>query len=350
MENKKARKSSLDIIKILATFVIIFHHYQQVLNVEYRTGINFYGEQFNFGYFVELFFILSGFFMYRYINKIRNGISFADFFKKRYLRLIPVLIFGTILYQAIAYVYFRITGSLWGGHGFSLWSTVITCFGVQDGWVFTNPMINNPVWYISVLILCYIFFYLTTWLATKFNTNEYCLYITMILIGIGIHTYKINLPFFNFDAARGYYSFFTGIICANIFYNLKEKKNYIVVSFFAVIIISNLYIIAPNFVNGGSNWILTFILFPALVYLFFRIKKIPGDKIIIALSEISYCTYVIHLPFIICISILQIVKPELIPSFNSKTLMILFSLICFLFGCIYRRNGTRYRSKRNACR
>lgn len=38
----------------------MFHHYQQVFNLHFN-GINFYDGAFNIGYFVELFFIISGF-------------------------------------------------------------------------------------------------------------------------------------------------------------------------------------------------------------------------------------------------------------------------------------------------
>lgn len=40
MENK--RNYALDFFKIVATILIVFHHYQQVLNIEFES-INFYG-------------------------------------------------------------------------------------------------------------------------------------------------------------------------------------------------------------------------------------------------------------------------------------------------------------------
>ena len=39
---KKERNYSLDFLKIIATILIVFHHYQQILNVEFR-GVNFFG-------------------------------------------------------------------------------------------------------------------------------------------------------------------------------------------------------------------------------------------------------------------------------------------------------------------
>lgn len=80
----KQREYSLDFIKILATVFIVFHYYQQVIGVYFDKGINFYNGKFYFGYMVELFFVLSGYFMYSYIEKIQKGVTFRKFFLKRF--------------------------------------------------------------------------------------------------------------------------------------------------------------------------------------------------------------------------------------------------------------------------
>ena len=54
------RINGFDYIKIVAASLIVLHHYQQVFNCNF-TGINFYNGRFNFGYLVELFFIISGY-------------------------------------------------------------------------------------------------------------------------------------------------------------------------------------------------------------------------------------------------------------------------------------------------
>lgn len=65
----KSRNIVLDTLKILATSFIVCHHYQQILEIKFSKFNFFYGK-FYFGWFVELFFVLSGFFMYKYIEKI----------------------------------------------------------------------------------------------------------------------------------------------------------------------------------------------------------------------------------------------------------------------------------------
>lgn len=39
----KDREYSFDFIKVIATFCIFFHHYQQVTGVYFENGLNFWG-------------------------------------------------------------------------------------------------------------------------------------------------------------------------------------------------------------------------------------------------------------------------------------------------------------------
>lgn len=154
----KQREYSLDFIKILATVFIVFHHYQQVIGVYFDKGINFYNGKFYFGYMVELFFVLSGYFMYSYIEKIQKGVTFRKFFLKRFLRLFPLMMLGAISYEVFLAIYQNMYQSSWFDIQTTLWGTIIASLGIQDGWALPNPCVNNPTWYISVLLLCYIIF------------------------------------------------------------------------------------------------------------------------------------------------------------------------------------------------
>lgn len=159
------REYSLDLIRIIATILIVFHHYQQVTGAVFDS-INFWNGKFYFGYMVELFFILSGYFMYKYIAKIKKGESFSGFYKKRFLRLFPLMLFGAIMYEIFIIIYQRVYNELWFGIHPTLWGTIIASLGIQEGWGFLNPCVNNPTWYISVLLLCYIIFYMSVVIST----------------------------------------------------------------------------------------------------------------------------------------------------------------------------------------
>ena len=91
---EKKRNYSLDFFKIIATILIVFHHYQQILSIEFGE-INFYGGKFYFGYLVEFFFLISGFLMFNYIERIKEGLTlvmkFYYIFIPKYLETIFII-------------------------------------------------------------------------------------------------------------------------------------------------------------------------------------------------------------------------------------------------------------------
>ena len=96
------RQYSIDFLKIVATILIVFHHYQQIFIEQTGTWygkVLFYNGSFYFGYVVEFFFIVSGFFMYRYIQRIQEGLTFKNFILKRTSRLIPLMAVAAVVYE-----------------------------------------------------------------------------------------------------------------------------------------------------------------------------------------------------------------------------------------------------------
>ena len=218
------RKYSLDVLRIIATILIVFHHYGQVTGLYLEGHINYWNGRFYFGYVVEFFFLLSGYFMYRYIGKITNGLTFKKFFLPRALRLLPLVFISGVTYEVLLGVYQKICGGDWFGVSITVWGVIINALGVQDGWVFANPMVNNPTWYISVLLLCYIVFYLLTYLGKRWQIPHTYLFVFMVLLGCGAQTYGLNLPFLNGSSCRGYYAFFFGVLLAEWLEKLNAAK------------------------------------------------------------------------------------------------------------------------------
>ena len=70
-----------------------------------------------------------------------------------------MLLIGAVLYEFFLVTYHRIYTSSWMDITASFWGIIIDALGIQDGLVLSNPCVNNPTWYISVLLLCYIIFY-----------------------------------------------------------------------------------------------------------------------------------------------------------------------------------------------
>lgn len=331
---QKYRSYELDFIKIIATCIIIFHHYQQLYGSYFSGLINFYNGNFYWGYIVELFFIVSGFFMYKYIKDIKdNKISFKDFFLRRYLRLLPMLFFGAILYEIIIYCYIYIYKGSWFGNTPSLWGLLIDGLGIQHGWGFADLSVNYPTWYCSVLLLMYIYFYAAVKLAKKYNISEYVIFIFLILIGCSIPLYKINYPFLNESMYRGLYSFFTGIIIAKVLDKREISLKGTVLSLFVVVTFIYGYIKQNNLFSANINYLLSFVLYPSIIVFLNNkyIKKIFSNKIISFLSDSSFCVFIIHNPlYPLLHMIINVFNINV--DFNNILYMFLYLLLCWIIG------------------
>ena len=203
MENdlSKIRYHNLDALKFFAIIIICFHHYQQSTGVKFNE-INFYFGRFYFGYLVELFFILSGF-VIGLGSKNNPSISFKSFLGKRIIRLYPMCILSTLLVLVISimrkvFLHDKINFGLW------YWFCAFLNLRVKV------ILPNNPLWYISVLILCYIIYYCILFFSKKYNINENYFFLLVILLGIIIKNKNIQLSLFDSQCARGYICFFGG--------------------------------------------------------------------------------------------------------------------------------------------
>lgn len=142
---KTQREHGLDFVKVIATLLIVLHHYWQVQNVHIDNFVNFYGGKFYFGYIVELFFVLSGFFMLGSIKRINDGQSFRDFFVKKYMRFQPLVMISVVAFAIVTKIFEALTQMPWGDFQVSLWGIISASLAIQEGWGIPNPSLNNPL-------------------------------------------------------------------------------------------------------------------------------------------------------------------------------------------------------------
>ena len=219
----KKREYSLDVLKIVTTMLVLLMHYQQVFQDIPGRHIYFFNGSRTFVLFVvETFFVLSGFMMHPYEKRIREGLSFRRFFLRRYLRFFPLMAMSAIVYAILSwglfYDHFCLTGELRGLFVMeepSVWGLLVTMLGLQAGWGPANPGINNPLWYISALLGCYLVFFVIVRVSRRLKISPCYFYVGMTLLGISLYRQSYeNLPFLTADMARGYYSFFPGLLLA----------------------------------------------------------------------------------------------------------------------------------------
>ena len=100
---KRERIYSLDVLKILGTVIVVFHHYKQYMEVKFPNGVNYFLGQFFFGYVVELFFLLSGFFAWHYVKKNPGWPFFSAIFWKNMAPFCAVFGIGSICLRLAAH-------------------------------------------------------------------------------------------------------------------------------------------------------------------------------------------------------------------------------------------------------
>lgn len=341
---RNERKYSLDVLRIIATGLIVVHHYQQITGAYFEGHINFFNGRFYFGYVVEFFFLLSGYFIWRYVEKIGNGMSFPQFFVPRALRLLPLVLISSVAEQVFLGIYKAVCA---GGTGFdnvaiSVWGVILNALGLQSGGVFNGYMINNPTWYISVLLLCYAVFYLLTYLSKRWQTPHAYLFVFMVLLGCGVQTYGINLPFLNGSSCRGYYAFFFGALLAEGLEWLctaKRSQNiYIYIfwgSLMSVAILSCLMVYKWEWVAGGINYLMTFVFYPALIILFSSrpLAKLFDHNCIGTLGKITYDTYIWHCPNFLLLYIIPALTGRSWSLLTVKA-MLLYTVFSFVVGAV----------------
>lgn len=271
--------------------------------------------------------------MFNYIQKIKQGLNFEKFFINRIKRFIPLITIAAISFEVLLYVYLKVFGDYFYNLKPDFFGLIISILGVQAGWAFENPMINNPMWYISVLVLCYIIFYIITKISVSKNYKYVYFYILLIFLGLSIQKNGTDLAFFNSYTARGYYAFFFGLVFSIFFNNYKISKFIKMLSIFLVVFITFLIVRHYSIVERNINYTLTFIYYPALIVTFNIniIKKIYSNKLISKITEISFNVYVWHVvAFLILIIFNKIYNLNI--RLDSYKVMIIFTIILYIFG------------------
>ena len=165
LADKPNRIYSLDLLKFFLTIIIVFHHFQQGTGAIFK-GVNFYNGRIYFGYCVEAFFLISGFVTAFQVSAKGTG-NFKTWMEKRILRILPISALSVVAWLVVYLFYKLFTGSSFPG----LWRifTSVTCTFVGGGVILPGDGqgVNNPLWYVCVLFICYAIYYCLQYLSKK---------------------------------------------------------------------------------------------------------------------------------------------------------------------------------------
>ncbi len=285
---KNKRDHALDLLKIIATIIIFLHHYERAFETQFDV-LNFGTGRFYFGNAVELFFMISGFIAFSGIKRIQDGLSFKRYFSAKLLRLLPLAALSTAVFSGM---YLKV----WGTEGFSLFKVIVTAFCVQKGGPFDEALVNSHLWYLSVLLICFAFFFIVIRLGQTWDINWRYGCFFMVILGTSVISASWDKPFFNDSAARGYMAFFTGVLLAAA---LKSHRPSIRAFFISLAVVTGtvlLMVFRFDIMVYGLNYILVFIFYPAVIVLFETppLQRLFDHRILGTMAQIAFNVYIWH--------------------------------------------------------
>lgn len=341
----KERKNldTFDLLKGIATVLIIFHHYQQVMECSFN-GINFFGGWFYFGLLVELFFIISGL-MTSYSNRFATNAGEVRYwggcFLHKLLRLFPMVTIAcaaTLLLKTV--LAFQLNDAEQIQKLWNVKALVCNFLLLFRGWPKLSMLgYNNPTWYICILLQCYVVFYGIHWasekLPVKLHVKPIVLYGAFIVFSVGLFGLQI-LPNDNF---RGYECFFMGAILGELLMWLDDRKatgkkntNLCImgVSSYILAILLAVAVSLRFDIALSQRRAVVFLIYPPLIVAAWYLRERFSSKAVRAFGKISFEAYLWHRPLLALFQI--IIYATNWNMTHSYLSMAVFAVIVYVFA------------------
>lgn len=325
----KYRYYNLDLIKVVASILIVFHHYKQLSGAVFN-GINLFGGDFYWGYLVELFFVISGFVMASSNNQEK---SIIRRFVGKCIRIYPGTILACTATILIAYIGYFLHGEfLSTSANYANIGTIIASYTLTFcGWSFNVGLgINNPTWYLCVLLLCYIIYYVIEVVSQWVRVSKDVFYICTLGVSFVAFCLGKTLPwFFTYQTLRGYIGFFLGVLLHNLIATRFSSKKIRVIGLGLALLTA----LGAWKLGIGSWYVLILFLYPALVLLAVSVKQVSVKTSYLA--GVSYEMYLWHSP---CFSLLKLIGYTAgIQMMHSYFTMILFTIFVWIISVLIYR-------------
>lgn len=280
--------------------IIMLYHYRFFL-LNNGIGLISYGH-----YFVEVFVTISGFLMaYNYQNRI-SGMNFRDFFVKRYFKIMPLYWITEICVYAAVILATVLSGEK---YKWNLIQMLMELSGFYTGWFGqTSPPLNNPLWTVCSLLLCYVLYYF----ICRVSMGRKAVYIGLILMltctsAISLNWLANKENYYSIigseDSVRCVISFLMGLLLYELYEIINNSQgkviSYTLMVFFAgiVIVFSNMQKIGRTDMEGVISWIVIFLFCPLILYSAIYIKiinKLLSSAVLQLIGEISMDIYMWH--------------------------------------------------------
>ena len=323
----------IEILRFISALAILIWHYQhfyflgdQDLVTENQPFYNLFKLFYIYGFQgVNFFWCISGFiFFWKYADKVKS-ISAYQFFKIRFARLYPLHFATLIIVVILQYFYFIEMKEIFLNHKNDLYHFFLQIFmasywGFEDGHSF-----NSAIWSISIEILVYIFFYI---LLKTFGASTY---INFFIIGICIilkALLEYNAHVF-FDCSL--FFFVGGLIALNM--EIINKIKFIKILTILTIISTSALVMKYQLLKiNNFPYVFQLFTYPLLLILFLDLefKNKNLKKMLSVLGNLTYSSYLIHLPIQIIICLIFINIEQTIPVEEKEFFLLYISLVLFI--------------------
>ncbi|MGH1456341.1 MAG: acyltransferase family protein [Alphaproteobacteria bacterium] len=286
----------IDGLRALAVIAVVFFHYR----IPYFSG----------GYIgVDIFFVISGFLISGIIqrNFEKNNFRFYDFYKKRFYRIYPALLFSCALTFIIAAFLFSPThmehlgknllGALSFTSNFIYWRSV-GYFQVLDGY---DPFI--PTWSLSIEMQYYILFppfYIILLKLFKRRVEWVMLFAALASLALTEVFSRFTSNFVYYNLPFRFFEFSIGTLC----FHILQKKGHKPLNTALFPLIGTLLIVVSVVCFDEQTpfpgiWALLPCIGTALIILSDHLNvtyKIYDNHLTTYIGKISYSLYLIHWP------------------------------------------------------
>lgn len=248
-------------------------------------------------------------------------------------------------------VLYSMNGTLWSCGTLSIWELLTDClFGGKP--IFNAPLtLNGPIWFVNVLMLCYIVAFILTKLFSKCRSAFW--FVLPILAGVMMQYSGVSFAGWNTQIARGYIAFFVGLLLGRAIknlYKLNQKQYLLLKLVIAVELIVAIWIrMCPwrDLLSGNLTGFYTFLIFPEVILLLYRnrvISKLCTAKLFNWCGNISFGIYLWNFPIylglhLLIISGCLVVDVTKFSFFAAVFLMHL--IIASVSHCVIEKNGIK---------
>ena len=332
---------NLYLIRILTWFsalVIVLFHYALWFEIEFYNKnkiLDYLVKRKEYGAnFVYLYWSITGYIMTSLYNEA-NKIIFKNYFFNIFSKYYPLHILTLLIVLAIQFIYIVLYGETKFGYSNDIYHFILHIFLASDWGFQNNQSYNAPIWFMSILIPIFFYFFLTFKILMRFKI--YFSIFNMFFFYYGftmIFGYQKLANFFNIQAC--FFYFYLGVtIYLFCCLTNKYKKVFQILSLFGILISILSLNFSKNFLSNYLELVPgTVLLFASLIFLcqdFYFKKNNLSQKINIIINT-SYSIYLWHFPLqLLFLLIIEIFDFNLV-FFKNIFTFLLFIIILFLIS------------------